>query len=271
MKKLFLIFLCLLWSSYLFANVDTLEGEAITTSTTIEGVSTTDTVEGQPVASGQEGSFHIEFDSDTDWTNPAATYTMGGNDYSDGASTGTVTGNVTRNTTEGEYISAGQSLQIDTAADGYISFSATSIITLDKGEVHVNFYPQASTGYTYIFEAFGDVFNLLTIALRSGNDIKVTHKGNGTQVDATNGGSFTDNQWNEVQVRWDASLGTSAGLQTRVCSDGTCDAESWVEEDDSDTVTPTTADAVTFYLGGDTVITDEIELDDITIYYDEWN
>lgn len=224
----------------------------------------------QTVASGgaQEGSFHIEFDSDTDWTDPAATYTMGGNDYSDGDTTGTITGNVTRNVAD--YISSGQSLQIDTAADSYIEFAASDLITLTKGEVHIDIHAKASTGYTYIFEAYYDANNFIAIAHRDASDVRATHMGNGVRVDKSSG-SCVDHDWCAIEVRWDVAAGTGDGLQIRVCGDGACNGESWVTETDPQDVTAYSTDVDKMYLGGDTTITDEIEIDNVTVYYNEWN
>ena len=52
MKKILCLILCLAFATICYATTDTLEGEELTTSANIEGVTTTDTVEGQVIKSG---------------------------------------------------------------------------------------------------------------------------------------------------------------------------------------------------------------------------
>jgi len=83
MKRLFLILLCLFWASFVFADIDTIEGTATADTDTYEGNTNTDTFEGNTIASSAAGhDIEDNFGSDSDA------------DYSPGYGGITVTGGV---------------------------------------------------------------------------------------------------------------------------------------------------------------------------------
>lgn len=90
MKRILYLIVCLLFALSCYAATDTLEGETVTSANTIEGVSTTDTVEGQVLKSS------VDYSDITFWVNwmngptiATGTYTLDGSDeYSAGDTTG---------------------------------------------------------------------------------------------------------------------------------------------------------------------------------------
>ena len=169
------------------------------------------------VASGGGGDtfvFNIEFDADTDWSDG---YTMGGNDASDGDTTGSMVSAAVRSTAQSH--SGAASMYIPTGGDG-MSFviSAVDIFSSAEGKAKMWVYPTSDASFCPMFNPRIDSSNELEIAVNSTGRVYAKHVNNGESSIVVNSASsaYTANQWNEVTVVWGDDVdgsGNNLGVQ----------------------------------------------------------
>lgn len=228
MKKLFVI-LFLLIPLYCYAGTDTLEGEELTTSATIEGVSTTDTVEGQEIASAggfiHENGFEAQSDDD-DWTADAGSPDL-------------------------DYSTAGLSLEGSECAE----LSPSEAITIDvttTGEIYTVWMFRLDDDYESTETPFrirdsGDS-TLASVVFQNGNSVKAQPAGGSYTSSVATISSATSYY---IKLRYKPGTGANAEIECWISTDGT----TWGTPQSSNDGTATAnADNIRMYNGGDTEV-----------------
>lgn len=204
---------------------------------------------GVPAAEGPTYAFHLEFESDADWSDG---YTLGGNDYSiGGATTLTVVTAMARS--DAHQAHGGTYSAYNPIADsGNMQVPITAKDHFDSAQGYISLWYYFSTsGVNYIFEARDDSNDYLYIIVNSDNTVILNHahdNGVGVKVLVTNddnAATLTADQWNQIEVRWSTS---GDKLESRLNS-GT-----WVNDADDDPVgafndSGSPAEPSLFYIG----------------------
>lgn len=216
---------------------------------------------------------HCEFDADTNWGDG---YTPGGNDYFGGTDTvPTITGA----TQSSAWSSSGTYSALFDAADERIFIDNTSSDYFNgaQGAYESAIYSTTATGSTGFMESYQTSANFLMLSTDGSNPphIYVRWTGASTTVTYTTTATCTLSTKCQIQLLWDTNNsfnGSTAGLAIRVCSDGTCDAESWEYEDDADAVTTmSTMPSYVRFAGeadGGAGNDDAINVDDVSLWTD---
>jgi len=256
MKRLIFFFgLFLLVYGYCFADVDTMDGTAITTTTDFDGVSfNIASINGQTIAGGDDYSdivFWVGFEGSWDGT----TYTIGSDDYSDGDTTGTKNSAWVVDTTSKKVGSYGGHSK---GSSDYIIFSVSSgdIMSLNDS-CRIGFYFQVNTAWAAseeLFYAEYDSNNFVRIATAASGEINVALRSSGAYDVSTDtsGLSLSHTTWYFCELIFDQA---SNGFTLKI--DG---ANSSIASDAYDALPN---DVITIEFGMSGVGTN-------TVYQDQW-
>ena len=145
-------------------------------------------------------TFHIEFDSDTDWESDD--YTIGGEDYSAGDQLGVVT-NLTQNITH--FISGAYACRISGATNYmYFDVSAGDLVTSHEGFIELYLWPpDVPTGTNYLFELVDDSSNVMKAYLDSSNNLNISWRHQGSSTNLTDVVAVATGAWRHIEIRWD--------------------------------------------------------------------
>jgi len=164
------------------------------------------------VAAAETYTFHIEFDSDTDWGTGG--YTMGGEDYSAGDQSGTVTGNLAQNSGEITAVSGTYVLKNTSSIATHIAFdnSSEDIFNPDLGYLRMNVYPIATINTCSLFDITFTVATSCDFAVKIQSDstVKLDFRDGdgGTSHSLTTTATVSSGQFNIIDIRWDVANNT---------------------------------------------------------------
>ena len=211
-----------------------------------------------PPPPGPDYAFHIEFDSDIDWSDG---YTIGGDDYSAGDQVGAKSTTApTRSTAQ--YVSTPACMLEEVSSYLQWDITASDVFRSSQGYIEFSIWPIASTGTNGFFESRTGSLDYFYLSYTSALTLAVTFRHDNI-VTLWDEGVLTEGQWNQVQVRWAAG----EDIDVRICADGTCDAESWVQDNDADVCAAMDVEPSNFILGKSSqTFTDSLYLDDFTIW-----
>ena len=217
MKKLLLIVL-LLAPGLCFADLDTLDGSAITTSTLY--------ADGAAIASGGAAS---DCDSrgtaDFLWTGDNASGTdyaciSGGTQQASGGDSPTIDSSVSESTST--LHNGSNTVLLDADGNHRLTFTVTSedIVDLTLGTIELYVYPvEASvSANSEIAYVYGDSNDYIQIVVMSTGQPRIYHSGSGTVHTVTCTNSVTMQAWNVIKASWDV---TGDSLSIKLNSDAT--------------------------------------------------
>jgi len=230
MKKYLLLAVLLLLPFTLNADVDTLEGEELTTSANIEGVTTTDTIEGQVVTAGGGGGCPSGTDAFA-WNGDHES----GSDYGcEGATPEQASSNT--GTIHADYGRTGNGFMF-TNPNEYLEWAVTADDKIDDEIGTVWFWVYTPNGgllgNNAAFEAYGASADKLWFQVQGVERIRNYVKHNNTEDSVYPAMTITPETWTLVGMSWRAS---EAGLDLAgTVNDG--DTTYWeagetLEEDD---------------------------------------
>ena len=207
MKKLiYLLAAISLLAGIVYATVDTLEGEELTDAANIEGVTTTDTVEGQVLkaAAGSECTGDIAFSwhaetLDLDTGTPASC-TITTDKTPSLSFDPNVSGTQKHDGTNSFYIDDNGHYAIFDNTD-----NGTVIVDDDEGMVEFYVYVTTWADSNLFWES--QVTNLqdeVYIMARSGGEVRITHEGQdaGATAATTTDANMSLNTWYRIQAQW---------------------------------------------------------------------
>jgi len=175
-----------------------------------------------------------------------------------GTTTVTLT-NAAASTAQNHTTGGANSVLHEAGAKEYISVAVTGKNYFDSAEgmVTVWYYPTGTTGSNYLFMIYMDSSNKIVTTVNSANTISLEHIGQTVSVAKTTTATVTDNQWNQVDIRW-----SYENNQIAIRING----GSWEVDTDGDAVTAFAAEPSSVQIGStafnmaDTYYTDDISL-----------
>jgi len=202
---------------------------------------------------------YIEFEQA--WTSGSA-YTPGGNDISPDTSLDSSV-DFQRS---GAYFSSGSYSALNPTADKGAFQSAitdNNIFNSGTGFVQVVVWANA-TNTNGLFEARKDSANYVYLSLQDTNVVLLRRRANDVNKDSLSTSQCGNMTACMIQARWKQSVPT---MSVRVCSDGTCDTESWEGVQTDSQSGFTTGEPTTLVLGASNLsVTSDYYMDNFSLW-----
>ena len=218
--------LALLMCGVCYADLDTMDGGSITTSTSFDG-STVNiaSADGASITSGEASDCDSRGTAVFLWTGDNASGTdyacvSGGTQQASSSDSPTIDTSVSESTStlhDGSY-----TMLADADGNHRMTFTVTSedIADLSLGTIEVYVYPVEASVSTNseIAYIYGDSNDYVLILVMGTGQPRIYHNGNGTLHSATCTNSVTTQAWNVIKASWDV---TGDSLSIKLNSDAT--------------------------------------------------